>query len=658
MAKSGSHRKSKRRRRPAVSLPRELHRAVRKARELLERKRYTEVRQLLEPLEQTYPDELYLLSTLAQAYHYLNDRRNYLRLVERVHKLEPDDPMNTLALGSAYQMEGRFALALRVFRRFLERWPEHEEANPVREQVQALEEEVLPIIAEAGFIGEEGIALAALHEESQVLMEQGQYTQARATVERLLAERPNFVSALNNLSQILFLSGEAQQAIATARRVLEIEPENLHALSNLTRYLYLTGQAEQAEQCANRLRLVEARTVDACIKKAEAFSYLGDDQAVLDAYHEAEGWIDKSSQAHLLCHLAGVAAARLGQQEQARQYWRQALELYPGFELAEQNLRDLSQPPGQRNGAWPFSLNMWLPKRTVDDLVTQLKVWKKGEDQALKQSCQRFFEQHPEVVALIPILLERGGPDSHEFVLQLASAARTPELLVALRDFALSQQGTDRARLKAVTLCSEEGLVDRGQVRMWMQGEWQEVILMGWEIHGEPEGQRYSPKAEQLMARGMECIRRLDVDEAERLFKQALELEPGNPSILNNLAAAYNLQGRAEESEQLIQQIHQQHPDYFFGRTNMATHYARTGKLVEAEELLRPLLAKKRLHMSELAALCGAEIELALARKNRKVARSWFEMLQQAYPDCPHLELLRARVQKPDWRQMLRRISE
>jgi hypothetical protein len=34
------------------------------------------------------------------------------------------------------------------------------------------------------------------------------------------------------------------------------------------------------------------------------------------------------------------------------------------------------------------------------------------------------------------------------------------------------------------------------------------------------------------------------------------------------------------------------------------------------------------LHFSELAALCGAEVELALARKNRKVARSWFEMLK------------------------------
>ena len=128
---------------------------------------------------------------------------------------------------------------------------------------------------------------------------------------------------------------------------------------------------------------------------------------------------------------------------------------------------------------------------------------------------------------------------------------------------------------------------------------------------------------------------------AETLILQALEVEPDAPDVRNNLAAAYEMQGRQAEAEALVARIFERHPDYLFGRTSMAQLYVRDGKIEEAEALLEPLLTRQRFHHLEFAAFCNAQIELYRAQGKREGAESWLKMWAAVDPDNPAIARLR-----------------
>ena len=180
--------------------------------------------------------------------------------------------------------------------------------------------------------------------------------------------------------------------------------------------------------------------------------------------------------------------------------------------------------------------------------------------------------------------------------------------------------------------------------------------MLGFEISYEPnEENRLAPKVERLAVGAMEEIKSGDPVKGERLIKQAIELAPNNPSLLNNLAAAYSRQGKVEEVRNLKAEIRQRFPDYFFGITNEALTLAWGGKPDEAEELIKPLLQRRRLHVTEFTSLCRAQIEIAIARRNRKAAQGWIQMWESVEPDDPNLEILRSQVERPRLRDLLER---
>ena len=116
------------------------------------------------------------------------------------------------------------------------------------------------------------------------------------------------------------------------------------------------------------------------------------------------------------------------------------------------------------------------------------------------------------------------------------------------------------------------------------------------------------------------------------------------PDLLNNLAMAYDLQGRHEDAVALTRQIHDRHPDYLFARVALAKLHLQKREITEARALLDPLLTRKRWHFSEYAAFCGAQIELSLAEGNREAAQSWLDMWANVDPDHPGLEAYRSRL--------------
>jgi tetratricopeptide (TPR) repeat protein len=353
-----------RKHKPAPGLPSRVAAALREAEGLMRRRRWAGAAELLAETDRRHPRQRPVLSALLDAYHQLRDFPNYLRICTQLQALSPDNANLLLMLAAAYLVNAFPALSLRAYQQFLERWPDRPEADLARQEAararEFLEQHAFPAL---GASGAEGLDLVVLHEEVQVFLSQGRFTQARETAARLLERRPGFVPAWNNTAEAYLREGRYPEAADACRRALAIDPDNFHALSNLTRCLCLGGQMEEAREVAQRLKAVTSTAGDVWVKKAEALSYLGDDGGVLDAWRgsTAAGQTGSPLHAGLLLHLAAVAFCRQGKEDEARRLWQEAVKHSPGLEAPAENLEDLRRPVGQRHAPWPFALRYWLP---------------------------------------------------------------------------------------------------------------------------------------------------------------------------------------------------------------------------------------------------------------------------------------------------------
>jgi Flp pilus assembly protein TadD len=163
------------------------------------------------------------------------------------------------------------------------------------------------------------------------------------------------------------------------------------------------------------------------------------------------------------------------------------------------------------------------------------------------------------------------------------------------------------------------------------------------EIHGDPPDD-LDPEVESLLRASLKYMHQGNGAEAERLLRTALEIDPDNPALLNNLAKALGLQAKCEQAEALTLEIHCRFPDYAFGHINLAMILIEKGEYERARKMLNSLLERKRLHFAEFSALAGVQIKLALAEGDRDEAEHWLDLMKQVDPDDPHLKPLRALV--------------
>lgn len=407
---------------------------LREAHEHLERGRPQKALAILMPLARRVPDRPDVVSLLVNAYHDNGDLVGYEHACRQLLELVPDHAEVALMLGGAHLHNHRPALACLAFSRFLERFPDHERAAEARDTVQRLAEPLAQYLHDLGFSGDDGLQLAALHEESNALLERGDLREARRLAERLLKRKPDCLPSLNNVSQLYWMEGMADRAVAAAQQVLSIEPDNPHALSNLARYHFLAGRPADARDVAERLKRVANEAPERWVKQAEAMAFLGDDDAVLQAYQRGRAQGSAANRA-VLHHLAAVVHARRGDEEAARSLWRSALDLDPALELATQNLEDLALPRQERLGPWAMTLGAWLSDRALRDLDAVFDAMRDRGPGGARTAARQYLKKHPELTALLPHLVHRGDPVGRELAVRLAAGARSPECMAALRQF-------------------------------------------------------------------------------------------------------------------------------------------------------------------------------------------------------------------------------
>lgn len=161
-----------------------------------------------------------------------------------------------------------------------------------------------------------------------------------------------------------------------------------------------------------------------------------------------------------------------------------------------------------------------------------------------------------------------------------------------------------------------------------MQGEWRELMLMAYKFHDQSTI-KHSKRVGRLLEQAIHRLRQGGVEpgvEAEALLNEALTLEPEAPDLMNNLAMAFRLQGREEESIALIRDIVNRYPDYVFASVSLAKLHLENGDVAAAEAILKPFLCRDRFNFLEFSAFADAYIELLLAQKQKDGARTWLNM--------------------------------
>lgn len=603
-----------------------LQSGVLKVDKLLYKKQWQKADKLLSDLEERFPKQKEVWEARVNFCYEIGDTKAYEQAVEKLLAIDPKNRDGMLGLAGAYMGNTRPLMALEAFQKFLKAYPQDERAEDVRETLAEIEQNMDSFIEEMGLSGENSRSLALLHEQAMSALEGGDMKKARQLEEKILISKPDFAPAHNNISLSYWQEDNTAKAIEAAQKVLAKNPDNFHALSNLCRFLVLAGKVEEAKAIGEKLKVVDHESNDLPIKQTEALAYLGDDAGIIAIYENT----DPDKYVPLLQHLAAVAYAHQGEGKKAVKIWRKILKESPGFELAQRNLTNHKKLPSERHPAWAFPVTSWITSNMVDELLELFQ--SKGKTDTDSDKTQVYLQKHPELIQLIPIILKLGDPHARQFVLYLVSMAETPEMLEILKDFALSDKGPDAMRQEAAQQASEAGLIPPGEVRMWLQGSWQNVLLLGMEIHNEPT-QSHSDEVTDILGEALVSLREGKFAEAESFLKEGLEKEPESPDLLFNLSVAQEQQGREEESFNLLKQIHEQYPHYAFGHVGLARRYIKQKDYDAAEKLLKPMLQWRSFHYQEFSLYCETQIEFYLAKKEKAGATSWLGMWQRVDPE-------------------------
>lgn len=593
----------------------------------------------LENLNRRFPYRPEILGVMVNAYAFAKNNTKMVWACRKLLKYQQNLSfvMNNLAIG--YATEGRVALATKTYREMLKKFP-NEDSDKNRETLSVFEAEVNKIMLSNDFTsGEDGFEMACLHEEAQVLLDEGEYSQARQTALQILRKHPNAVPPRNNISLMYFFEGNLPKAIEVSKEVLTIAPNNPHALGNLARYSFYLGKYDETQNYANRLKAFETDEYSRALKQIETFSYLGDNEAVVEVFQKyGEKKTAEFETSEFIFHLVAVAFYNLGKTKEARKYWKKSLEIEPGFHLATENLAELDLPEHERNAPFPFSFSYWLPKgfsKKLIDLSGQVL----GDDpnqKAIEKQIQKLFADNPFFLNVFRQLLERGDRTQRNLAIIILPLVNTPESLETLKQFAFGQKGSDDLRNSAALKLAEKGYIGKN-VRLWVKGQWMDLKLLAFKINPEAmDNEKYTAQAMKLMEKAIAALKRNDGKTADSILQEVLKIHPDSPSALNNLSMAYELQNRREESYQLVREIHERFPDYSFGRINLAHILLRQGKKEEAFDLIQPILELSELHTTEMSGLARFQIEYYLKIKQKESARYWLEMWNQVDPECDY----------------------
>lgn len=595
----------------------------------------------IQALCRLYPDQVELYQRMGHIALELNDMQGYGRACAQLMPLQPKNPRHIYGFASSLMNGAHVVLTSQMLKQAIALDPDNDLVAQAQDSIALLDQALDELLEPTNLPRDEAIAMMTLHEWAQVYLSWGEYEKCRELELQVLKLKPDMMPALNNLSLVAFIQNDLSTAIAQSEQVLTIEPENIHALSNLVRYCMLSGDRSLARAFADRLKVSQVGAWDPWNKKIEGLSYVGDDAAIVALWETLKDQeSEKSSISSMALHLVAVALARQGKIEQARPIWQRALSLDPELAVAQANLHNCDKPLRQRHLAWPFSMDFWMTETMRQDLIKGLTPIRQAEKTGkLSAVCRQYFEQHPQMLDWVELMLDRGDPTSSQMALDLAKNAEMPQLWEIVRAFALGQNGSDGLRNDAAIALVRANLLDPEKVRMWLNGAWQEISLITYEFHDDQPFE-HSPKVLKLTEQALTLLRTGTPAAgiaAEALLQEALAITTA-PDLLNNLAVAYQLQDREAEGIDLCRQIVADYPTYIPARVSIARFHLLKQETDIADAILKPILKQSRFHIDDLATFSEGYLFLLVQQQEMVGAKAWLQLWAQVTPDHPRIK--------------------
>lgn len=448
---------------------------------------------------------------------------------------------------------------------------------------------------------------------------------------------------------------------------LGIAPNNFFARATRCRMVYLLGNSADSRADADKLFSLQPKQLSDLTKAAQSFAIIGDDDGIRWAYEEAvkRKWLSEPSpDLALLTNFFATSLARAGDVQSAKSHWKQVVKLVGNASTAQENLDDLREPLGEQWGPAYFDLQDLLSRVQQEDIreigTRFAKVGNAADaSKTLDQMARRILAKHPEIEHAIPAALNRGNESAQRLFLLIARGSQKPGVKAALLDYLCGPRGTDEIRRQLLVQLQELGHTFEAPLPMYAKGKVQEIEVINFQITDEPTVPigRTDGTCDLLEAAN-NALHDGDGAEAERLLRQARQIEPEQPDILNNLALALQIQNKTKEANLVLDEIIEKFPDYFFGKLAAANRYIIRKQYDEALEILLGLQRLRKLHSTEFFGLARSMIHLFVGRRELASAQHWLDMLENYEPDYPELPSLKRLVSRAHnagsfWKQML-----
>jgi len=605
----------------------DLQKALERAARLIANSRVQEAVELLKPFLEFYPRNVNLRYYLGYARAQAGDVWGGLAEYEQAQKLERS-PSHWIPLMLLYLETNMRAHALRALRRVLKQQIEFPADLDVSEVLADMEQEVVKIADELGLTARRAEDGLYGMERGQIELQQNNFPASIAASRKSIKIMGDWPPPLNNLSLALFWNGQAEEAIATAQRVLAQYPDNVHALSNSIRFLAWSGREEEAQALWPRLEEIAPLERDLQRKVVDAAAVLGQDESVYQLLHAVS---DESELTRQERYFLAVAEANTGRRAAARRHWQALREEMPGVKDFLAALK-AGRPGLGWAERYPYFHSVELvPMQELDRFIEFVTSQEDTTSQAARRQIERFVARFPQVVRMAEKLLwEEEQPEAG---ISLLVNIATPAAYAALRRFGSSQAGDDQLRTRVLSELMRAGEIAKDEtLHVWLEGEWRDVQISGYDISSEFKP-TYTPEVDDLLSRGAELSQQGDSEQAERLFRRALELNPNVKEAYNNLGTLYARRDEHARAKEMFGVALEMDPLYVFPRCNLASYLLSDGDIAGARAMLEPLAGKTRFHPQDLAFYHYTQARILIQEQEYDAARKLLESTLSVYPD-------------------------
>ena len=635
--------------------------------------RFLEARNGLLPYVEKHPKAVEPCRMLAEACRRVEDMPTMFWATEQLIQLVPDDVNAYLLHHSSCLGNDMPAATVLNAKKMRRRFPDHKFNHTIQKAIDLDQKIIEQFKIDAQSAGDDiapcsdAQLMDLKHEQERclVFLSSRRFDLVVQSCDRLIATFPFFRSAYNNKSLAILLDQGAEAAEQALSQALAHHPDNVYALSYKIRQLVLLGRRDEISPLLERLETskpLPSNKLDFYTVKMETYAWASDEHRLLETFEQArkdigDDWnlVEQGNCVHMT-HLAAVAHAKQGRQATAIDLWKQVRRCPDDVvdPIAKENLDDIQKPAGQRNGAWYFSVDFWIPAqffRELMDIAQRMRVIDAQDQEEQERLAERHIiplyagalKRWPYLNRTLIEMLRHGGPQARNWVCMCIGPCKTPEFVRTLQEFVAGPEGSDQCRFNMINEMSQRDMLPSGPIQRWYKGKPDDQYVFAFEITRQamPDPYGLSRQGLQELSQSFSLTLEGELDQALTILKRINEREPNHPKVMFNIGGILERKGDIEEFDRIIDWLNETHPEYFFGKVVRANRLIREKRSDEAWEIILDLFHTKRMHVTEASAFFGAVVmyhlvrgETAIAEKVHGIGAS---MIKENYPSMDQL---------------------